>query len=418
MNLLYIHTHDTGRYNGIYGLADVTPNMVEFARDACVFENAHCTAPTCSPSRGSMLTGMLPHNSGLIGLTHRGFALNDPKQHLSHFLKNNGYHTVICGFQHEAEDVSTLGYQQVYRLQGDNFGEEDDYTTDSAISFLNSVKQPFFMSVGLKRPHRPYEKNIEFDINTIVTPSCLPDTKEVREDFADYLTSVKLADSCIGRVLNSLKENNLYENTMVILTTDHGIAFPLMKSTLYDTGTGVSLAIRIPNKSVARRTRALVSQIDIFPTICEALQLPKPDYLQGNSLMKVLTGESDLVHNEIFAEMNFHAMYEPARSIRTNRYKYICRFGETRRRMRNIDGGISKTQFLENGFSQLENDSEELYDLFFDPNERNNLINDPAYEKIYKELKAKLLDNMKNTEDPLLNGPIIPPDDSKLCSLD
>lgn len=411
MNLLYIHTHDMGRFNGIYSRINVTPHMEAFAREACVFQNAHCAAPSCSPSRGALLTGMLPHSNGLIGLSHRGFSLRNPKQHLSHFLKDHGYHTVLCGIQHETADVTTLGYDETHTQTDNDISQHrDDYAVEHALAFLEHAKSPFFMSVGFGRPHRPYDEYDAILPDGQTIPGCLPNVKEIREDFADYLTTLQKADSAIGRVLDAVKKNGLFEDTMIILTTDHGIAFPFMKNTLYDTGTGVTLAIRIPGTTTARRTDALVSQIDVFPTICEALQLPKPDYLQGRSLLPVLTGETDWIQDEIYAQMNFHAMYEPARCIRTQRYKYICRFEDTAYcKTQNVDGGKAKDFLLRNGFAEQKVEQEAFYDLYFDPNERRNLLHTPEYRDICETLKTKLHEQMVKTNDPLLDGPLMPP---------
>jgi len=109
MNILYIHTHDMGRYNQIYGHATRTPNFFSAAKDSSVFRNAHCAGPTCSPSRAALLTGQSPHAAGILGLAHRGFEIARPEEHLSHFLKNNGYETFLFGAHHEVNDPSRRG---------------------------------------------------------------------------------------------------------------------------------------------------------------------------------------------------------------------------------------------------------------------------------------------------------------------
>lgn len=100
-NVLYIHTHDSGRVLSPYGYKVPTPEIERFARSAAVFRGAYCAGPTCSPSRAAMLTGTYPHQTGMLGLAQRGFSM-DYSRHLVQFLNRNGYHTVLCGIQHEA----------------------------------------------------------------------------------------------------------------------------------------------------------------------------------------------------------------------------------------------------------------------------------------------------------------------------
>src|SRR5262245_4032488 len=109
-NILYIHSHDTGRYIQPYGHAVPTPNLQRLAEEGVLFRQAFCVAPTCSPSRASLLTGQSAHSSGMLGLAHRGFRLNDYGQHLIHTLRQAGYHSTLIGMQHEAADPTWIGY--------------------------------------------------------------------------------------------------------------------------------------------------------------------------------------------------------------------------------------------------------------------------------------------------------------------
>jgi arylsulfatase A-like enzyme len=131
MNLIYIHTHDTGRYISPYGYPADTPHILALARDATLFANSFCAAPTCSPSRASMLTGTYPHQNGMLGLAQRGFGLYDYQRHLVSYLKQQGYHTVLCGIQHEAgwylnrEDAAPLGYDENLTADAHQYRKED-----------------------------------------------------------------------------------------------------------------------------------------------------------------------------------------------------------------------------------------------------------------------------------------------------
>ena len=112
-NILYLHSHDTGRYVQPYGYAVDTPNYQRLAEDGILFRNAFSAAPTCSPSRAALLTGQCPHSAGMIGLAHRGFTLHDPSQHLATTLRDHGYRTILAGVQHVTTgDPSTLGYTE------------------------------------------------------------------------------------------------------------------------------------------------------------------------------------------------------------------------------------------------------------------------------------------------------------------
>mgnify|MGYP001308609935 CR=1 FL=1 len=109
-NIVYIHSHDTGRYVQPYGHAIPTPAIQKLADQGVFFRRAFSAAPTCSPSRAALLTGQTPHSSGMLGLAHRGFSLADPRQHLAYTLKSVGYDTVLAGVQHVSDDSGSIGY--------------------------------------------------------------------------------------------------------------------------------------------------------------------------------------------------------------------------------------------------------------------------------------------------------------------
>lgn len=161
----------------------------------------------------------------------------------------------------------------------------------------------------------------------------LPDVPEMRQDMADFMESASILDEKMGTVLTSLRRNGLEDNTLVICTTDYGIAFPTMKCNLYDEGTGIFMIIRGPGGFSGGKTiNSMVSVIDIFPTICELLEIEKPVWLDGTSVMPLIREENKEIREDIFSQVNYHAAYEPMRSIRTKRYKYIRRFGDKKTR--------------------------------------------------------------------------------------
>jgi arylsulfatase A-like enzyme len=164
-----------------------------------------------------------------------------------------------------------------------------------------------------------------------------------------------------------------------------------------------------------RVSDALVSQIDLFPTLCELAEIPAPDWLQGRSLLPLVRREADEVNDAVFAELTFHAAYEPQRAIRTKRFKYIRRFGErTRPVLPNVDDGPTKDLLVANGWAQRRLPREELHDLLFDPVESANVADDPAYADVRAELAERLERWMAETADPLLDGDVPPPPGAEL----
>ncbi len=165
-------------------------------------------------------------------------------------------------------------------------------------------------------------ENIDGDY--AIPPYPIPDSPETRKDFAGYLMSVRSAVPVLRTGDPVLKTAGTVGSDDRIFTTDHGLANPFSKCTLFDSGIGVNLMIRVPGGAGNGRVYdQLVSQVDVFPTICELLGTEKPDYLEGISLKPLLDGGTDEVREDVFAEINFHTSYEPVRCVRTKRYKYI-----------------------------------------------------------------------------------------------
>lgn len=155
---------------------------------------------------------------------------------------------------------------------------------------------------------------------------------------------------------------------------------------------------------------AMVSHLDLFPTLCDLLDIEKPARLQGASMMPLIRGAAREIHDEIFAEVNYHAAYEPKRAARTHRWKYVRHFDDRHHpNLPNCDDGPSKTLWLESGWRDQPVESEQLYDLIFDPNEVRNLAADPLSRSALQEMRARLDRWMRSTSDPLLHGPIAPP---------
>lgn len=407
-NIIYLHGHDTGRYISPYGYAVETPYLQRLAEEGVTFRQAFCAAPTCSPSRAALLTGQSAHSAGMIGLAHRGFALHDPSRHLAHVLREAGYHTVLTGFQHvSAEDaIADCGYVEIH-----NAPERAEII---ARDFLTvGPPEPFFLDVGFIETHRVGDsfgesddelERIEREARFIKPPAPLPDCPAVRHDMAAFVAAVRRLDAKIGVVLDALGGAGLRDNTIVLFTPDHGLPFPRMKGTLTDHGIGIACIVRGPDDLAGGRTfDALVSHLDIYPTICDRAGIDRPTWLQGHSLLPLVRGEADQVRDHLFVEVTFHAAFEPKRAVRTKRWKYIRRFGSHRRPvLSNTDDSPSKDVLVDLGWAERDLPDEELYDLVFDPDELNNVVDEPERQGVLRDLRGRLDRWMQETQDPLL----------------
>ena len=267
----------------------------------------------------------------------------------------------------------------------------------------NGLAQPFFLSVGFFETHREFMKpSSPWDAKYASPPAPLPDTPETRRDMGAFKASAWDLDWGIGEVLDALDARGLVDNTLVICTTDHGI--------------GVMLILRGPGGFTGGQVfDTLVSHIDIFPTICDLLQIDRPPWLQGTSLLPLIRGEVEQLHDAIFAEVTYHAAYEPMRAVRTRRWKYIRRFD---RRLGpvlpNCDDSPSKDALLAYGWKERSRPLEQLYDLIFDPNEASNTANDLSVAVVLEEMRTRLDNWMSSTNDPLLRGPVAAPPGAEL----
>jgi len=219
-NILYLNSHDTGRYVQPYGHSVPTPNIQWLADQGVLFRNAFCAAPSCSGSRAALLTGTYCHQNGMMGLAHRGFRLTDPHHHIVRTLGAAGYHTELIGEQHVSVSPGTLGYDVVHDISDTTVNS----VAPAAIEALSGpIPQPFFMSVGFFETHRSFfaPSSVRDRVYSL-PPPFLPDTPEIRQDIAAYKASARSLDQGVGAVLNALHETGLDRNTLVICTTESG----------------------------------------------------------------------------------------------------------------------------------------------------------------------------------------------------
>jgi N-sulfoglucosamine sulfohydrolase len=411
-NILYLHSHDTGRYVQPYGYQIPTPNIQHLADQGALFRQAFCAAPVCSGSRASLLTGESTHATGMLGLAHRGYRLTHPERHIVHWLRAAGYWSGLVGEQHLSIDPNDVGYDHVEKLDTTRVSD----VSPAACRLLAERAErdePFFLSVGFFETHREYfEPSSVRDALYSRPPEYVVDTAMTRRDMASFKASARSLDQGVGEVLNALEENDLVDNTLVILTTDHGLAFPDAKCTMYDRGTGVLLILRgTTGGFVGGRVHdALVSHLDLYPTMCAVAEIDPPPWVEGASLIPLVRGEVDAIRDEVFAEVTYHAAYEPQRSIRTARFKYMRRFDEEHpgRVLPNVDDGYTKDVLLAAGWADVDPPTEALFDVLLDPGEGRNRIDDPELAEVLADLRARLQDWMERTGDPLLAGPVPP----------
>lgn len=408
---MVIITHDTGRHLGCYGRNAPSPNLDELSEGGVKFTQAFCTAPQCSPSRASLLTGLMPHRHGLIGLAHRGFRLRTDVALLPKLLAQAGYTTHLFGLQHETtwDRVVELGYQHIHRPDG-LFCLK---VTQLVLDFLASQpRQPFFVMVGFTETHRPFPK-ATIPLDQIRVPPFLPDVKEVRQDIADLNEAVRRVDESVGQIIAALKRTRLWDSTLLIFTTDHGIAFPGAKATLFDPGVEIALLMHGPDEfSGGKTVAAMVSNADLMPTLCELIGIEPPSGLDGKSLLPLLQGKAVKLHERLFLELTYHAAYDPMRGVRTERFKYIRSFADRPFWLPpNVDNGLTKDWYRQNRpeVFQTPRPKEMLFDLHDDPLERRNLANDPACANVLAEMRESVRRWISTTDDPLQHGHVLPP---------
>lgn len=405
-NILFIITHDTGRHAGGYGLGPRTPHLERLAAEGVRFEQMYCAAPQCSPSRASVLTGLMPHSHGLVGLTHRGFRLRPGIPTLPKVLGAAGYETWLFGLQHESPDpAGELGYRHV--VPGEPHRTDCHCVARKVVEMLaDAPRQPFFASVGFSQTHRRFTDSGATPLDDVIVPPYLPDCEETRRDFCDLNMDIAKVDQAVGEILDALERYRLVDNTLVVFTTDHGVAFPGAKGTLFDPGVGIAAVMRGPGGfDGGRCCAALVSNLDFLPTFCDLAETATPAGAQGISLLSLVAGKTERVRDEVFIELTYHAAYDPMRGVRTPTHKYIRSyeyrpywFGP------NVDDGYSKRLMRTSWQFREPRPRELLFDLVHDPNETHNLARDPALAEVLTDLRDRVDRFMDATEDAMSAG--------------
>lgn len=413
-NIVFLHAHNTGRFIEPYGHAVPTPNLMKMAREGALFRRAFSAAPSCSPSRAAFLTGQYPHCSGMLGLAHRGFALAQPERHIAQVLGAAGYETAQCGTEHVvAHGNGTASEAYDHALTRDHSARAADVAPAVCDWLRQKPSQPFFLNVGTTQTHTPYpapepERFPAENPDHCVPPRPFPDTPALRQMAAGFKTSARQMDDAFGAILTTLAETGQDANTYVFAFTDHGLQWPLHIGSVGEHGNAAYFVARGPVHFAGGKTLdAMVSLMDLFPTVCDLAEIEHPGWLQGASLLPLVDGEVDQLRDRLFFEQSFHAAYEPMRAVRTDRHILIRRFDDRQSLvLPNTDDTPAKQDLVDHDWAAQPRHQEMLYDHYFDPDQQNNLIGQAGLVAVEAQLRLSLDNWMHETQDSILEGPI------------
>ena len=431
LNVLLITADDLGLQLSCYGETAIeTPNLDALARRSTLFEAAYVTQASCSPSRSSMFTGLYPHATGQYGLVNGGFELHRPlrEQTIPALLKRAGYRTGIIGKLHVAPEDS---FPFDVRLRTDM--RDVRSVADAVEPFLNDDSVPFFLMVNYSDPHawRPNRQSREWSFPDQwkglperpkqvgeVPPFAFQeiDSPEQLKRTTGYYNEVLRLDAGVGLLLDRLERSGHADDTLVLFVGDHGPPFARGKTTCYEAGLRVPFLVSWPGVSKPMRSRAMVSTVDLLPTILDAAGAETPEGLHGRSLRPVVSGAAADWREYLAAEFHYHGArpFYPRRAIRDQRYKLIhnLRAGEAKPST-GIDGDTAYRQSQEpkyentevrRAFDTFADPPEfELYDLQSDPWEFRNLAESSEHAEELARLKDALRAWREQTDDPLLS---------------
>jgi N-sulfoglucosamine sulfohydrolase len=439
-NVLLIIADDQGRDLGAYGNTAIhTPNLDALAARGTLFTQAFSTVSSCSPSRSVIYTGLYSHSNGMYGLAHdiHNQHLLPTVKTLPVMLKQAGYATALVGKKHILPNEALPFDQELAPEQPGN--RDVARLADAAQRFIAAQSaKPFFVIVGFSDPHRapenfgntrewPRVPRVTYRPSDVQLPTSLPDLPEVRADLAQYYESISRLDSGVGLLLEALRATHHESDTLVIYLSDNGRPFPGAKTTLYDEGILLPLIVYEPGGKANVRNAAMVSWIDITPTILEwtAARTGGSSPLPGRSLLPILSETNPQGWDRVYASHSFHEIqqYYPMRAVRTRQYKYILNLAAELPYP--IAGDVASSPSWHAITSHagaklggrtldafLHRPREELYDVARDPQELTNLAMDPAHQAVLKEMRTDLQRFRAATHDPWLPGESNPFGDS------
>ena len=384
-----------------------TPALERLAHDGMTLTHGFVASPACAPSRAAFLTGLMPTRNGSM-VNHQPPRPEVKK--LPAYLHELGYEVVAIGKVAHYKQVRDYGFDFTSH---DAF--HDDQCIDAAVDFLQERKsdKPLCLLVGTNWPHVPWPKANESSAAagktaTITVPPTHVDTPATRQWRARYAAAIDRFDHDLTRVYDTVYKQ-LGQNTLFIEFSDHGAQWPFGKWNLYDAGTRTNVFAVWPGKiKPGSQSPALVSLVDILPTLIEAAGGTPPTDLDGQSLLPLLTGHQSSFRDAIFTTHSADGKMNeyPIRSVRTSRWKYIRNLQPEAVHHTHIDLAkpVDGREYWDSWVARAKTDpaakaivnryhhrpAEELYDLNADPDEQRNLAADPQHAQTINDLRAAL----------------------------
>ena len=392
-NILLLIADDMGdRDAGCYGHPTIrTPSLDRIAAGGMRFTNAFVTTSSCSPSRSSIFTGRYPHATGAEALH---MPLPEGTKILPSYLSELGYFTANVGKLH----LGPVGSAQ--------FDSVREQPTDwKQVLDKRPENRPFFLAVGFRDPHRPYQPDTvpdPTDTADVIVPPYLVDTVQTRADLAGYYDECLRMDREIGKILDWLAGRGLEKDTLVIFVSDNGMPFPRAKTTCYDSGVRVPFLVRwpgrVPEKTVSE---SLISTVDLSASILSILGSKVPEDMQGTDASPLFFDPRAEVRDYVHLERNWHNMDNHQRGCRDKRYKYIR--NNLPRRFTISSDLLQSPSYLsllaKRDLNQLTaaqmrlwmipRAGEELYDTWTDPFEFVNLAPDERYAPFLERMRTE-----------------------------
>ena len=397
----------------LYGGTNIkTPAIDQLAADGMTFNRAFVASPSCAVSRAALLTGLMPARNGAE--ENHSYPRKDVLK-LPQILNNMGYQTAAFGKVAHAKSAPQYQFHVHDRKQDipelrKNVKEFLENRTD---------KRPLALFVGVSDPHVPWPGESTIDPETMSMPPQLLDTPRTRVQRSRYLQEIKNLDAYLGE-LRQLTDKHMSKDKLFVFSSDHGAQFPFGKWTLYDEGIHVPLIVARSGKvEVGSRTDAMVSWIDILPTLIGVSGGKNPENLDGRSFAAVLEGKSDSHRERIFTthsgdrKMNVYL----SRSVRSDRYKLIWNPHPEFAFTTHVDLLLRETSgdYFKQWTERAKTDEAaakvvlryhgrpafELFDLQEDPNELTNLAGKPELKQIQEDMTAELKSWIKKQGDEL-----------------